>query len=60
MTAAALQPVIAGGKCIGHVLRTARGARAFDRNDVEIGTFASAEQAIAAISARASPAHRCG
>ena len=55
MTEPRIQPLMAGGKCLGHIIRSARGVRAFDHNDVELGTFASAEQAISAISARLVP-----
>jgi hypothetical protein len=44
-----IQPLMAGGKCLGHIIRSARGVRAFDRNDVEIGTFATVERAIDAV-----------
>jgi hypothetical protein len=32
-------PVIIAGDCRGHLLRTARGFRLFDRVDKELGTF---------------------
>ena len=44
-----IQPVMAGGRCIGHVVRSARGAVAYDAKDAQIGTYATAEQAIDAI-----------
>jgi hypothetical protein len=48
-----IQPLMAGGRCVGMIMRTARGVRAFDGNDVEIGTYATAELAIGAITERA-------
>jgi hypothetical protein len=37
-----LIPVVGVGGCAGHLLRTAKGFRAFDRDCKEIGTFADA------------------
>jgi hypothetical protein len=48
-----LRPIISGGRCIGHLYASARGIRAFDAQDQEIGTYSTAEQAIGAISERA-------
>ena len=42
-------PVIINGDCRGHILRSAKGFRAFDRNDHELGTFESPDAAIAAL-----------
>ena len=42
-------PVIINGDCRGHILRSAKGFRTFDREDHEIGTFASPDAAIAAL-----------
>lgn len=47
-------PVMGPAGCAGHVLRTARGRRAFDRDDREIaGNFASADMAVKALLERA-------
>jgi hypothetical protein len=53
MTEPRIQPLMAGGRCVGTIIRTARGVRAFDGNEVEIGTFSTAEAAIGAITERA-------
>jgi hypothetical protein len=42
-------PVIVNGDCRGHILRSAKGFRTFDRDDREIGTFASPDAGIAAL-----------
>ena len=42
-------PVIINGDCRGHILRSARGFRTFDRDDHELGTFASPDAAITAL-----------
>jgi hypothetical protein len=49
---ASLQPVMAGGRCIGHVVRTARGEIAYDAKGALLGTYSTPEQAIDAISKR--------
>jgi hypothetical protein len=49
MSEARLQPVLVAGKCIGHVVRSARGAVAYDAKDAQLGTYATAERAIDAI-----------
>jgi hypothetical protein len=36
-----LIPVIALSGCVGHLIRSARGFRAFDASDREIGTYPS-------------------
>ncbi len=46
---APLRPVIAESGCLGHILFSARGYRAFDRHDRELGIFANAGDAAAAI-----------
>jgi hypothetical protein len=35
--------------CVGHVLRSAKGFRAFDRDDREIGTYATAGEGLVAL-----------
>jgi hypothetical protein len=45
----AFAPVIVGDRCLGHLLRSAKGYRAFDRNDREVGTFLNVDAAIAAL-----------
>jgi hypothetical protein len=44
-----MQPVMAGGRCIGHVVRSARGAVAYEAKDAQIGTYSTPELAIDAI-----------
>jgi hypothetical protein len=48
-----MRPVMAGGRCLGHVISSARGYAAHDAKDALIGTYASAEQAIAAVAGQA-------
>ncbi len=43
-----LIPVHGVTGCVGHLLRSAKGFRAFDAEDKEIGTFESAALAAAA------------
>jgi hypothetical protein len=45
----AFAPVIIGDACRGHLLASARGWRAFDREDREIGTYPTPEAAVAAL-----------
>jgi len=40
----------ANGTCIGHLLASARGWRAFDRESKELGTFPTKEAAVADLS----------
>ena len=40
------QPVIARGKCVGHVLRTFKGFKAFNAADRIVGEYPEAEQAL--------------
>jgi hypothetical protein len=42
-------PVIGSTGCVGHLIWTARGARAFDAADKEIGTYASMDAAAAVL-----------
>jgi hypothetical protein len=51
-----LQPVFSTGGCAGHILRTAKGFRACDFNDKQIGVFETADRAAAAVLARAATA----
>jgi hypothetical protein len=51
-----VQPVLAGGRCIGHVVRSPRGSIAYDAKDAQIGTYSTPEQAIDAISKRTAEA----
>jgi hypothetical protein len=44
-----LMPVFDTTGCCGHILRTARGFRACDRNDRQIGVFETPPLAIAAL-----------
>jgi hypothetical protein len=45
-----VKPVLDGKNvCLGHLLKTARGWRAFDRQDAELGTFESEDAAAAAL-----------
>ncbi len=44
-----LRPVIVDGFCTGHVLPTAKGFVAYDRDDVAIGIFDTAAAAIEAL-----------
>jgi hypothetical protein len=46
----ALVPVHGTHGCAGHLLRSARGFRAIDVQDREVGTYASSEAGIAALS----------
>jgi hypothetical protein len=48
-----IQPVTSGGRCIGHIIRSARGSIAYDARDVQIGTYRTSEDAVAAISKHA-------
>lgn len=50
---ARLIPVFGTHGCVGHLLRSARGFRACDANDKEIGTYPNAELAAAALLERA-------
>jgi hypothetical protein len=47
-----MQPVLISGRCVGHVVRSARGAVAYGAKDTQLGTYATAEQAIDAITKR--------
>ena len=49
MRPSTLIPVHGEHACAGHLLRTAKGFRAFDTLDREIGVFVSAEAASAAL-----------
>jgi hypothetical protein len=51
-------PVIGSTGCVGHLIWTARGVRAFDADDKEIGTYASMDQAAAILLERAVTAQR--
>ena len=42
-------PVFAGDRCIGHLLRNARGAEAFDQNDRAVGIYPTVDEAAAAL-----------
>jgi hypothetical protein len=42
-------PVIVNSVCRGHILRSAKGFRTFDRDDRELGTFESPDAAVAAL-----------
>ena len=42
-------PVIINGDCRGHILRSAKGFRTFDRDDREIGTYPTPDAAVAAL-----------
>jgi hypothetical protein len=44
-----LRPVVTSVGCLGHVLRSCKGYRAFDRMDRELGVFTSAGEAACAI-----------
>jgi hypothetical protein len=44
-----LMPVFHVSGCVGHILRTARGFRACDANDKEIGVFETAGLSIVAL-----------
>ncbi len=46
---ARLLPIHGVTGCVGHILRTAKGFRAFDSQDKEVGTFDSAEAGAAAL-----------
>jgi hypothetical protein len=43
----AFAPVIGSTGCVGHLIWTARGVRAFDAGDREVGTFATMDEAAA-------------
>jgi hypothetical protein len=51
-----LAPVIINGDCRGHILRSAKGFRTFDRDDREIGTYPTPDAAVAALLELAVPA----
>ena len=42
-------PVIGSTGCVGHLIWTARGVRAFDRDDREVGTYPTMDAAAAAL-----------
>jgi hypothetical protein len=42
-------PVIGSTGCVGHLIWTARGVRAFDADDKEIGVYATMADAAAAL-----------
>ncbi len=42
-------PVVSSTGCVGHLIWTARGVRAFDAQDAEIGTYASMDEAAAVL-----------
>jgi hypothetical protein len=44
-----LIPVHGERGCVGHILRTAKGFRAFDRDDKEIGVFETAGDGLVAL-----------
>jgi hypothetical protein len=44
-----LIPVFFGDRCVGHLLRNARGAEAFDRSDRSLGAFPTVDDAAAAL-----------
>jgi hypothetical protein len=44
-----LMPVFDMSGCVGHILRTAKGFRACDSNDKEIGVFETPDLGIAAL-----------
>ena len=50
-----LIPILAGERCIGHVIDRGRGGfEAFDRNDKSLGVFMNASAAVEALIAAAS------
>jgi hypothetical protein len=53
---ARLIPVFGAHACVGHLLRTARGFRACDANDKEIGIFETPALGVAALLERATDA----
>jgi hypothetical protein len=46
-------PVIGSTGCVGHLIWTARGVRAFDAADKEVGTYATMDEAAATLLERA-------
>jgi hypothetical protein len=44
-----LIPIHSAHGCAGHILRTAKGFRAFDSDDREIGSYPNADLAVAAL-----------
>jgi hypothetical protein len=48
-----LMPIHNTTGCVGHVLRTAKGFRACDANDKQVGIFATPALAVAALLERA-------
>ena len=42
-------PVIINGDCRGHILRSAKGFRTFDRDDRELGTYLTSDAAVTAL-----------
>ena len=46
-------PVIGSTGCVGHLIWTARGVRAFDVDDKEVGTYSSMDAAAAVLQERA-------
>jgi hypothetical protein len=51
-------PVMHGDKFLGHLICTAKGIRAFDAYDRELGYFATEEGAVMALQKLAKPAKR--
>ena len=46
----AFRPVFSGrGKCVGHIIASARGWRAYDRRDALVGYFPSEAEAAQAL-----------
>jgi len=52
---ATLVPIIDEGGCRGHLLRSARGWRAYDGKDDLVGYFANQSEAVAALLSAAAP-----
>ena len=46
-----------GRECLGFIWRTAKGARAFDQDNRDLGTFATEREAADAISAAIAQPH---
>jgi hypothetical protein len=50
-------PVVVGGQCVGHLLtRGIHGVECFDRDDRSLGIFATAAEALSALTAERSDA----
>ncbi len=48
-TESSIRPVLIGDRCVGHLIHTCRGWRAFDTDDYPVGIFQKAQDAAVAL-----------